>query len=445
MAAEEAGWHEEAAKLCGDEDLMAVVGDRSSSIFNLEDINLDDIFLDLNDADMIPAFGADNHPLQGSLFSSAGNLQGSAAAENAPMSVDASAGGGVLSEGLQLCDDIDVTQLEWLSNFCEESYSSDGLGCFIPCNTGGVAFHVPGDDGENKKMGANVNVSAAGPGAAKDERNFRTSSPLSVLEHGGLIVGISPPTSFSTTATTSSSTSSLSSPTSSSCSGIGGVDREPKPSGPPEPGIVPARSRSKRPRPASFSPRPPIVIPLPPSSETSALSSSTITAPLDSEEHDNFELAAQANQLENAESAGPVEKKKKKMPPPLAGADGEESAVTSSPAAPVRKCMHCEITKTPQWRAGPMGPKTLCNACGVRYKSGRLFPEYRPAASPTFMAALHSNSHKKVVEMRNKTDQETPAAAKPGNRRQDVASKACELLEYIRRREWCTDNRITSE
>ncbi|KAI7757844.1 hypothetical protein M8C21_019291 [Ambrosia artemisiifolia] len=68
----------------------------------------------------------------------------------------------------------------------------------------------------------------------------------------------------------------------------------------------------------------------------------------------------------------------------------------------VKKCSHCEITKTPQWREGPMGPKTLCNACGVRYRSGRLFPEYRPAASPTFIPSLHSNSHRKVVEMRQK-------------------------------------------
>ncbi|OIW05811.1 hypothetical protein TanjilG_23597 [Lupinus angustifolius] len=65
------------------------------------------------------------------------------------------------------------------------------------------------------------------------------------------------------------------------------------------------------------------------------------------------------------------------------------------------KCTHCEVTETPQWREGPMGPKTLCNACGVRYRSGRLFPEYRPAASPTFVASLHSNSHKKVIEMRS--------------------------------------------
>lgn len=65
-----------------------------------------------------------------------------------------------------------------------------------------------------------------------------------------------------------------------------------------------------------------------------------------------------------------------------------------------KKCTHCEVTKTPQWREGPLGPKTLCNACGVRYRSGRLLPEYRPAASPTFVPSLHSNSHMKVIEMR---------------------------------------------
>lgn len=66
----------------------------------------------------------------------------------------------------------------------------------------------------------------------------------------------------------------------------------------------------------------------------------------------------------------------------------------------IRKCTHCGTQKTPQWRAGPKGPKTLCNACGVRFKSGRLLPEYRPAASPTFVLTKHSNSHRKVLEMR---------------------------------------------
>ncbi|CAA6666038.1 unnamed protein product [Spirodela intermedia] len=67
-----------------------------------------------------------------------------------------------------------------------------------------------------------------------------------------------------------------------------------------------------------------------------------------------------------------------------------------------QKCLHCAATKTPQWRAGPMGPKTLCNACGVRYKSGKLAPEYRPVASPTFLPSQHSNSHRKVLELRQR-------------------------------------------
>ncbi|CAI9763391.1 unnamed protein product [Fraxinus pennsylvanica] len=67
-----------------------------------------------------------------------------------------------------------------------------------------------------------------------------------------------------------------------------------------------------------------------------------------------------------------------------------------------RRCSHCQANTTPQWRMGPMGPNTLCNACGVRYKSGRLFPEYRPAASPTFDRLKHSNSHKKVLQLQRK-------------------------------------------
>ncbi|KAF9688944.1 hypothetical protein SADUNF_Sadunf01G0040600 [Salix dunnii] len=46
------------------------------------------------------------------------------------------------------------------------------------------------------------------------------------------------------------------------------------------------------------------------------------------------------------------------------------------------------------------GPKTLCNAYGVRYKFGRLVHEYRPTNSPSFSKNFHSNSHRKVLEIR---------------------------------------------
>ncbi|XP_047968040.1 GATA transcription factor 5-like [Salvia hispanica] len=93
-------------------------------------------------------------------------------------------------------------------------------------------------------------------------------------------------------------------------------------------------------------------------------------------------------------------KKQRKKP-----ADGGVAA-----AAQPRRCSHCGVTKTPQWRAGPLGSKTLCNACGVRYKSGRLLPEYRPACSPTFSVEMHSNNHRKVLEMRRKKESETEPA-----------------------------------
>ncbi|XP_062081880.1 GATA transcription factor 16-like [Humulus lupulus] len=31
-------------------------------------------------------------------------------------------------------------------------------------------------------------------------------------------------------------------------------------------------------------------------------------------------------------------------------------------------CSDCRTTRTPLWRGGPAGPKSLCNACGIRYR-----------------------------------------------------------------------------
>ncbi|XP_050364849.1 GATA transcription factor 12 [Argentina anserina] len=103
------------------------------------------------------------------------------------------------------------------------------------------------------------------------------------------------------------------------------------------------------------------------------------------------------------------------LPPPAASSVGKKALKTApkkknensdggSAPGDGRKCLHCATDKTPQWRTGPMGPKTLCNACGVRYKSGRLVPEYRPAASPTFVLTKHSNSHRKVMELRRQKE-----------------------------------------
>ncbi|KAL2941103.1 GATA transcription factor 16 [Bienertia sinuspersici] len=37
-----------------------------------------------------------------------------------------------------------------------------------------------------------------------------------------------------------------------------------------------------------------------------------------------------------------------------------------------RICGDCNTTKTPLWRAGPRGPRSLCNACGIRYRKRKM-------------------------------------------------------------------------
>ena len=173
------------------------------------------------------------------------------------------------------------------------------------------------------------------------------------------------------------------------------------------------RARSKRSRPSSVKRQftLPFVSPTTSASENLYILAASES---DSETYLTDEIFKAAKRKQN----------RKKNLLPLSGV--ERGNLLSSFQVPreAKKCMHCEVTSTPQWREGPMGPKTLCNACGVRYRSGRLFPEYRPAASPTFIPSVHSNSHRKVVEMRSKAGQGsarvaamgTLSSVQPGNR-----------------------------
>ncbi|CAH8299761.1 unnamed protein product [Eruca vesicaria subsp. sativa] len=36
-----------------------------------------------------------------------------------------------------------------------------------------------------------------------------------------------------------------------------------------------------------------------------------------------------------------------------------------------KTCADCGTSKTPLWRGGPTGPKSLCNACGIRSRKKR--------------------------------------------------------------------------
>ncbi|XP_062024741.1 putative GATA transcription factor 22 [Rosa rugosa] len=44
---------------------------------------------------------------------------------------------------------------------------------------------------------------------------------------------------------------------------------------------------------------------------------------------------------------------------------------SSSIVSAVRVCSDCSTNTTPLWRSGPRGPKSLCNACGIRQRKAR--------------------------------------------------------------------------
>lgn len=163
---------------------------------------------------------------------------------------------------------------------------------------------------------------------------------------------------------------------------------------------VPAKARSKRSRaaPCNWTSRLLVVSPspvMPTATAATTTTATTTTTSTMSSCSDQSDIATSSVGGGKKTAAKSNHKKK----------DGwENTSMAINGGGEGRKCLHCATDKTPQWRTGPMGPKTLCNACGVRYKSGRLVPEYRPAASPTFVLTKHSNSHRKVLELRRQKE-----------------------------------------
>ena len=215
----------------------------------------------------------------------------------------------------------ELAELEWLSNFVEDSFSSEDLQklhLISGVKSGSVSGSVSGSNSSSSNPRGSEVPSSAG------KLNAQQPAPFFL----------------------------------------------------PEATAVPGKARSKRSRAAPFNW----------SSRLLMLSPTTATSSSDSDS-----ILLIPNQVKKTRKPA-----KKKEP----GSGGSALMASSDD----RKCLHCATDKTPQWRTGPMGPKTLCNACGVRYKSGRLVPEYRPAASPTLILSKHSNSHRKVLELRRQKE-----------------------------------------
>ncbi|KAJ7650092.1 GATA-4/5/6 transcription factor [Roridomyces roridus] len=78
-------------------------------------------------------------------------------------------------------------------------------------------------------------------------------------------------------------------------------------------------------------------------------------------------------------------------------------------ATPPGKCHSCNIRETPEWRRGPDGARTLCNACGLHYAKlmRKREKEQGQAGAPIDMDTLRASA---------RADMAAKLAAKAGNR-----------------------------
>lgn len=67
------------------------------------------------------------------------------------------------------------------------------------------------------------------------------------------------------------------------------------------------------------------------------------------------------------------------------GFAGADSKKRRGRAAPPGRCHSCNRAETPEWRRGPDGARTLCNACGLHY--AKLTRKANSAANKSAAAA----------------------------------------------------------
>ncbi|EEB87005.1 hypothetical protein MPER_15845, partial [Moniliophthora perniciosa FA553] len=90
-----------------------------------------------------------------------------------------------------------------------------------------------------------------------------------------------------------------------------------------------------------------------------------------------------------------------------------------SRATPPGRCHSCNIRETPEWRRGPDGARTLCNACGLHYaklmrKQNKMNPGPNGEPPPAIdMEMLRASTRAAEAEKSNraKTEENDPSTS----------------------------------
>ncbi|CEJ01905.1 hypothetical protein RMCBS344292_15925 [Rhizopus microsporus] len=91
-------------------------------------------------------------------------------------------------------------------------------------------------------------------------------------------------------------------------------------------------------------------------------------------------------------------------PPPIANSNNSNNSKLN------KQCSYCGSKSTPMWRRGPEGAGTLCNACGVKWKHGKILcgTEYFPPPSSSNSYKKRTSTEKKKRKYKKRVKKEEP-------------------------------------
>ncbi|KAG2218409.1 hypothetical protein INT45_013153 [Circinella minor] len=107
-------------------------------------------------------------------------------------------------------------------------------------------------------------------------------------------------------------------------------------------------------------------------------------------------------------------------------ATGSTKRNTNNNSSSLKKCLYCGSKSTPMWRRGPQGAGTLCNACGVKWKHGKILCGNDTGPAPTLATTTTSSSRRRSSsnksnssnnERKRKTTTKKRSKAKERNKR----------------------------
>lgn len=115
--------------------------------------------------------------------------------------------------------------------------------------------------------------------------------------------------------------------------------------------------------------------------------------------------------------------------------ESSSAADTSSKAIPNRWCRRCGVTETARWRGGPLGKSTLCNACGLRWKTrgcpteGFNHMSYPPPDLP--VDQCHPAKRRAITRTRNRNKHGHISKADDTSSEDESTTPAPQVEEHI--------------